>query len=117
MSYLKINNVDFSQYVSALEVSTVHNSKSRTNAAGNMNVKYINTKKVITAKIIPLDAASSKALIEELNKFQVTVEYLEPEDNTLKEIECIVPDHKIKYYSITADKTLINAYTVTFTQK
>lgn len=117
MAYLKINTVDFSQYVNSLEVNTVHNSKTRTNAAGNMNVKYINTKKVITAGIIPLSAEASKALIQELNKFQVEVEYLEPETGTLKTIQCVVPDNKIKYYRITADKTMLDTYTVTFTQK
>lgn len=117
MAYLKINDVDFSQYVSSLEVNTVHNSKARTNAAGNMNVKYINTKKVVTAGIIPLTADASKALVKELNKFQVKVEYLEPETDTLKTIQCIVPDNKIKYYRITADKTMLDTYTVTFTEK
>lgn len=117
MEYLKINNVDFSPYVSALSVETVHKSKTRTSAAGNMNVKYINTKKVITAEIIPLDLSTNQSLLAELNKFQVTVEYLEPETNTIKSIECIVPDNKIQYYTIRTDKISLKAYTVTFTQK
>lgn len=117
MEYLKINNVDFSPYVSSLEVGTTHKSKTRTSAAGNMNVKYINTKKVLKAGIIPLDTSTNQSLLKELNKFQVTVEYLEPETNTIQTIECIVPDNSIKYYTIRADKVSLQTYTVTFTQK
>lgn len=117
MEYFKINGVDFSKCVSSLEVNTVHNAKTRTNAAGNMNVKYINTKKVITVGIIPLESSDSKALLTQLNKFQVQVEYLEPETEALQTIDCIIPSNNVKYYRIWADKTMMDAYTITFTQK
>ena len=117
MEYLKINGIDFSKCVSSLEVNTVHNAKTRTNAAGNMNVKYINTKKVLNVGIIPLDSISSKSLLTELNKFEVEVEYLEPETEALQTISCIVPSNNVKYYRILADKTMMDAYKVTFTQK
>lgn len=117
MAYFKLNDIDFSAYVNALEVSTVHNYKQRTNAAGNMNVNYINTKKALKVGIIPLDAAIEQSLLAELNKFQVKVEYLEPETNTLETIQCIAPDNKIKYYTIQANKTLIDAYSVEFIEK
>ena len=117
MEYFKLNGVDFSRSVSSLEVNTIHNSKTRTNAAGNMNVKYINSKKVLTVGIIPLEAAVAKSLLYELNKFEVVVTYLEPETQAMETIDCIVPSNNVKYYRIRADRTLMDAYTITFTEK
>ena len=39
MTYFKLNNIDFSQYVTKLQVGTKHNYKQRTNASGNLMVK------------------------------------------------------------------------------
>lgn len=117
MNYFVLNGIDFSRYVNSLQVDTVHNSKNRMNAAGTLNVKPINSKKVITVGIIPLDASIASELITELNKFQVTITYLDPELNSLKTINCIVPDNSISYYTIRADKVMTQAYTVTFTEK
>ena len=116
MAYFKINDIDFSQYVNALEVTTVHNYKSRTNAAGNLNVKYINEKKVVTVGIIPLNDTSTTSLLSELNKFKVTVSYLEPETNELKTITCIAPKNSLKYYKVIAGDTMLKAYSIQFTE-
>ena len=117
MTYFKINNVDFSAYVSSLDVNTVHNSKNRTNASGNLNVKYINTKKALKVGIIPLDNVAAASLLNQLNKFEVTVKYLDPETKQLETIECIVPSNNVGYYTIRADKVMTKAYTIKFTEK
>ena len=95
MTYFKLNNIDFSQYVTKLQVGTKHNYKQRTNASGNLMVKYINTKKVIQVGIIPLDEATLKSLVNEIDKFTVSISYLDLETVGLKTIICIVPENLI----------------------
>ena len=46
MTYFKLNNIDFSQYVTKLQVGTKHNYKQRTNASGNLMVKYIHNQSI-----------------------------------------------------------------------
>lgn len=60
MAYLKIDNTDFSMYVSGLKVGSKSNYNAQTNAAGNTVVDYINSKKTIAVNIIPLDDAAMK---------------------------------------------------------
>ena len=99
MTYLKINNIDFSKYVNKLKVAVKHNYKSMTSAAGNTLVKYINSKRVIEIGIIPLDEVAMQELLAEVKKFQVTLSYLNPETNQLEEnVNCIIPNisRKIK---------------------
>ena len=116
MAYFKINGVDFSQYVNKLNIQTNHIYNARTNASGNTSVKLINSKKIINVGIIPLDAAVNKDLVEVLNTFRMTVEFLDPETNELKEADCIIPKNAIDYYTIQADKVQVKAYTLTFEQ-
>ena len=116
MTYFKLNNIDFSQYVTKLQVGTKHNYKQRTNASGNLMVKYINTKKIIQVGIIPLDETTLKSFVTEINKFTVTISYRDPETGALKTISCIVPENLIEYYTIRADSVSLKAFAVTFTE-
>lgn len=114
MAYLKINGVDYSQYVNKLIVDTKHKYTSRENASGNLMVKYITKKHNIQVGIIPLDATALSNLLEELNeggsRFAKQVTYLDPETNTLKTTKCIIPVNSIEYYTIRADKTMAKAF-------
>ena len=92
MSYFKINDVDFSAYTSGLKVGTEHIYKQRTNAAGNTLVKYVNTKYVIEAAIIPINDTIMSNLQNENNKFTVSVSFLDPAPQELKTIQCIIPN-------------------------
>lgn len=114
MAYFKINDHDYSMYVSDLLISKKPSYKSATNAAGNMVVKYINTKRTFTVGIIPLDSTTMAALQRDLNAFQVTVSYRDPETNTLVEnVKCIIPLNEVEYYTIQADKVMYKAFMVT----
>jgi hypothetical protein len=106
--------VDFSQYVNKLSIQTNHIYKSSTNASGNTSVRYINSKKVITVGIIPLNASVNKDLLEVLNSFKLRVEYLDPVTGELERAVCILPKHNIEYYTIQADKVQTKAYILTF---
>ena len=115
MAYFKINEIDFSQYVNKLSIQTNHIYKSSTNAAGNTSVRYINSKKVITVGIIPLDADVNKDLVRLLDTFKMAIEYRDPKYPTLTRTAiCILPKHNIEYYTIQADKVQTKAYILTF---
>ena len=116
MTYFKINNNDYSMYVSALKVGTEHKYKSRTNASGNLMVKYVNTKRVIEVGIIPLDAAVMASLQDDINKFQVSISFLNPETRALETISCIIPQQSVDYYTVQAGNVKFQAFALTFTE-
>lgn len=117
MSYLKINGNDYSMYVNKLKIAKEHNYKGMTNAAGNLLVKHINTKRIIEVGIIPLDSAAMQSLLADINQFKVTVSYREPETNELVEnVSCIIPQNSIEYYTIQAGNVKFKAFSITLTE-
>ena len=116
MAYFKINNIDFSGITSGLKVSKAANYSAQTNAAGNMVVDYINSKKTIEATIIPINDAAMARLKAELDKFSVSITYREPATNSLQTIAAIIPADEIEYYTIQADRVMYNAVNLTFTE-
>lgn len=111
MSYFfKINNNDYSMYVNKLVVGTEHNYKSMATAAGNTIVKYVNSKRVIEVGIIPLDDIAMKNLLTDVDKFQVTISFRNPETNEMTEnINCIIPNHLVEYQTIQVGKVRYKA--------
>lgn len=116
MSYFKINNIDFSKYVSSLKVTKTNVYNSLTNAAGDAVVDYINSKKQIEVGIIPLDEKAMKQLLAAIDEFNVFISYLDPNTNTLENLYCIIPSSNVDYYTIQADKVMFKAFSLTFTQ-
>lgn len=115
MEYLKINNTDFSQYVNQLNVTKTVNYNSQTNAAGDTVVDYINTKRTIEVGFIPLDSEVMLRLQLVLDNFNVSLSYRNPKTNTIEEnVNCIVPEDTVEYYTIRADRVMYNAFTLTF---
>lgn len=115
MAYFKINGTDYSRYVNKLLIDTKHKYTARENASGNLMVKYITKKHNIQVGIVPLDAAALRSLESELSggSFEKNITYLDPETNSLKTINCIIPIHSIEYYTIQADKVMTKAFTFT----
>lgn len=117
MAYLKINGKDFSVYVKSLNVSKKTNYNAQTNAAGDTVVDYINSKRTIEVGIIPLEAADMKPILDEVEKFSVSISYRNPLTNELEEnVSCIIPDYDIEYYRIWVNKVLYNELTLQFTE-
>jgi hypothetical protein len=116
MAYLKIDNTDFSMYVSGLKVGRKSNYNAQTNAAGNTVVDFINSKRTVAVNIIPLDDAAMKSLLAAINKFNVSLSFRDPTTGNLEEINAIIPDSDIDYYTIRADKTSYKALSLTFTE-
>lgn len=116
MTYFKIGNNDYSMYTNALSVSETTNYNEQTNAAGNSVVDYINKKRVINVGIIPLNDDIMKQLKNDIAAFNVTVSYLNPDTKELEEVNCIIPDSEITYYTIQSDKVMFQAVSLAFTE-
>lgn len=117
MAYFKIGENDYSAYVSGLKVSTAAQYNAQTNAAGNMVVDYINTKRTIEITIIPLTDAQMLKLQLDIAAFNVSISFRNPRTNMLEEnVKCIIPATDIEYYTIQTDKVLFKAATLTFTE-
>lgn len=117
MTYFKIGEKDFSSYVNELKVSRNVNYNAQTNAAGNSVVDMINTKRTIEVGIIPLDNNDMIALQVALAAFNVNLSFLNPNTNQLEEnVNCIIPQSGIEYYTIRQDKVMYKAFTLTFTE-
>lgn len=115
MTYFKINGIDFSMYVNKLKVGREHLYKGMNNAAGNLLVKYVNTKRIIEVGIIPLDSATMTSLQNEIDKFQVSISYLDPKTGTLAEnVACIIPHNSVDYYTVQAGNTSFKAFSLEF---
>lgn len=117
MTYFMINGVDYSMYVSELKVSKEANYSAQTNAHGDTVVDYINSKREIEVGIIPLSAEVMLALQQAIDKFNVTISFLNPQTNSLEEnVNCIIPSSDVEYYTIQANKTMFEACSLTFTE-
>lgn len=116
MAYLKINDTDYSMYVSGLKVGKKSNYNAQTNAAGDTVVDYINKKRTIEVNIIPLDDAAMKSLLADIDGFSVSLAFRNPTTGALETINAIIPDSAIEYYTIRADKVSFKALNLTFTE-
>lgn len=116
MAYLKINEHDYSPYVNKLIVDTKHKYTARENASGTLMVKYIAQKKNIQVGIIPLYDEALSNLLTDINQFEVTVEYLDPETCNLETISCIIPINSVEYYTIRDGKVMLKAFNFTCEQ-
>lgn len=115
MTYLKINGRDYSMYVNQLKVNKSYVYNAQTNAAGNTVVDLINSKREIEVGIIPLDDTAMAELQYVMDTFNVVISFRNPKTNALEEnVNCILPDNGIEYYTIQADKVMYNAFTLKF---
>lgn len=117
MTYFKINNVDFSTYVSSLQIANSAKYTAETNAAGDTVVDIINKKRTVTVGIIPLNNVDIIPLLSEIDKFGVSISFRNPLTNELEEnVNCIIPKNNIDYYTIQSNKVSYKAFTLTFNE-
>lgn len=115
MSYFKIDNKDYSMYVSGLKVNKTNNYNSQTNAAGDTVVDYINSKRSIEVNIIPLDTEAMSDLLNAIDGFNVEISFRNPQTQTLEEgVNCIISSNDVEYYTIQVGKVMFNALSLTF---
>ena len=117
MTYFKIGNNDYSMYVNALKITTDTNYNAQTNAAGNTVVDYINKKRTIEVGIIPLDNTTMAKLKADIEQFNVSLSFLNPDTKELETgVNCIIPSNEVEYYTIQANKVMFDAVSLTFTE-
>lgn len=115
MAYFKIGNNDYSMFTSELKVATNHNYNAQTNAAGNAVVDYINKKRVINVVIIPLNDENMAKLQTDINAFNVSISFLNPQTKALETgVNCIIAKNETEYYTIQETKTMFKALSLTF---
>ena len=117
MAYFKIGQNDYSSIVSGLKVSKANKYNAQVNAAGNTIVDFINTKRSFDVEIIALDDTKMAQLQRDLDAFNISVSFRNPQTNTLEEnVNCIIPTHQIEYYTIQVNKVMYNAMTLKITE-
>ena len=115
MAYFKIGNVDFSMYVSELKINKDYNYNAQTNAAGDTVVDYINAKREIKVRIIPIDSAVMANLQNAIDASNVSISFRNPKTNALEEnVNCIISNNDIEYYTIQANKVMYKGFELKF---
>lgn len=115
MTYFKINDVDFSMYVNELKINKEANYNAETNANGDTVVDYINSKREIEVGIIPLNDDDMSSILNAINGFNVSISFLNPLTKQLEDnVNCIIPNSNVEYYTIQVNKVMYNAMTLTF---
>ena len=115
MAFFKIGNNDYSMFTSELKVATNHNYNAQTNAAGNSVVDYINKKRVVNVVIVPLNDDIMAQLQADINAFNVSLSFLNPQTKTLETgVNCIIAKNEPEYYTIQETKTMFKALSLTF---
>jgi hypothetical protein len=114
MTYFKIGENDYSAYVNELKVRSSATYRAQTNAAGNTVVDNTHRKREISVGIIPLDDTAMKNLMEDVEAFQVSIEFLNPETNEMEFTYCIIPDYEVEYYTIRVGNVKYKAFNLTF---
>lgn len=117
MAYFKIDNTDYSSYVSGLKISSNANYTAQQNANSDMVVDYINTKRTIEVEIIPLDETKMASLLTAINNFSVNISFRNPRTNALETgVSCIIASHTEDYYTIQNTKVMYKKFNLKFTE-
>ena len=115
MAFFKIGNNDYSMFTSELKVAVNHNYNMQTNAEGNSVVDYINKKRSVQVVIIPLNDENMARLQADINAFNVSISFLNPETKALETgVNCIIAKNEAEYYTIQETKTMFKAISLTF---
>ena len=114
MSYFfKINDNDYSMYVNKLQVGTQHHYQQRSSANGADKITHKYKRRVIEVGIIPLDDAAMMRLMNDIDKFRVSISFRDPLTNTVVEnMTCIIPNNIVEYYTIQVGNVKYKAFSL-----
>lgn len=115
MTYLKINNVDYSSLVSGLKVGyeTLVSDNSGRNAAGNTVIDVINRKVKIYVTLRHTTQEEMKSFLTAIKDYVVNVTYLNPETKALSTVNAYTGTPEPEYYTIS-DKTIYKPMSLNF---
>lgn len=115
MTFFKINNTEFSQLVSGLQVQNKAIYSQNRNIAGNTVVDYLNSKITLKVDFIPMSQQDMSNLLNRCN-FQCQVSFLNPKTETITTISCICPQTAVSYYTIQSGNVMLKKCSITFQQ-
>ena len=115
MSYLKIENQDFSHIVNSLKIGyeTLVSDNSGRNANGDSVIDVVNKKIKVYVGLRHTTKAEMKEFLSIVRDFVVNVTFLDPETDTLKTITAYTGTPEPEYYTIS-DKTIYKPMTLNF---
>jgi hypothetical protein len=116
LTYFKINDIDFSQYVNKLKIGKENNFKVKTNARGKLQASYITTNYIVEVGIIPIDNEAMQSLQAALRANGVSISFLDADTGELKTINAILTKQAVEYYTIQDSNIRFNAFALTFTE-
>ena len=118
MSYLKINNTDFSSLVSGLKVGfeTLVSDKSGRNAAGNTVIDVINEKTKVYVTLRHTTDAEMKSFLAAIQDYVVNVSFLNPKTNAETTIQAYTGTPEPEYYTIQPKHTIYKPLSLNFVE-
>jgi hypothetical protein len=116
MSYLKINDKDFSNIVSGLKVGyeTLVSDKSGRNAAGNTAIDIINRKIKVYCTLRHTTAEEMESFLSAIKDYVVNVTFLNPETRVLTTITTYTGTPEPEYYTIQPTLTIYKPLSLNF---
>ena len=114
MAIFKINNTDFSGLISGLKVGyeTLVSDSSGRNANGDTVIDVINMKRKIYVSLRHTTFAEMQEFLAAIAPYQVSIQYLDPRDNTLQEATTYTGTPEPEYYNVS--KTIFKPMTLNF---
>ena len=97
--YFKINNQDFSSFVSGLKVGfeTLVSDESGRNANGDTVIDIVNRKRKVYVTLRHTTNAEMRAFLSAVEGYIVTVQYLDAKTNTLKSMTAYISTPEPEY--------------------
>ena len=101
--YFKINDVDYSNYVSGLKVGyeTLVSDNSGRNAAGDTVIDIINRKIKVYVTLRHTTQAEMKKFLGAIKDYVVDISFLNPETNQMYNITTYTGTPEPEYYTIS----------------
>jgi hypothetical protein len=105
MSYLKINNKDFSHLVNSLKVGfeTLVSENSGRNANGDTVIDVVNRKAKVYVGLRHAFADEMQEFLEAIADYVVSVTFLNPKTNALTTITAYTGTPEPEYYTISGN--------------
>lgn len=115
MSYLKINNQDFSHLVNSLKVGyeTLVSENSGRNANGDTVIDVVNKKYKVYVGLRHTYHTEMKEFLDAIDEYVVEVTFLNPKTNSLKTITAYTGTPEPDYYTIS-DRTIYKPLSLNF---
>ena len=115
MTYLKIDNKDYSSLISGLKVGyeTLVSSDSGRNAAGDTVIDITNRKIKLYVNLRHTTNAEMKDFLTAIKGYVINVSFLDPETNSIKTINAYTSTPEPEYYTIS-NKTIFKPMSLNF---